>query len=64
MPARRRHHRLGGSTIDITIIVSDSHTVGLINRSPTNHPPETFVVHCAMLRQARGPSLRRLLGQQ
>jgi hypothetical protein len=60
MPARRRHHRSGGSTI----IVSASHVIGLINRSRANHPPETFIVHRAMLRQARGPSLCRLLGQQ
>jgi hypothetical protein len=64
MSARRRHHRSGGSTIDITIVVSTMHTVGLINRSWANHPPEMFVVHRAMLRQARGPSLHRLLGQQ
>jgi hypothetical protein len=63
MLACRRHHRSGGSTIDITIVVSSSHIVGLINRSRANHPPETFVVHRAMLRQARGSSLRCLLGQ-
>jgi hypothetical protein len=64
MPAPRRHHRSGGSTINITIVVSDSHVVGLINRSRANHPPETFVIHRAMLRQARGSLLRRLLRQQ
>jgi hypothetical protein len=64
VPARRRHYRSGGSTIDITIVVSDLHAVGLINRSRANQHPETFFVHRAMLRQARGPSLRRLLGQQ
>jgi hypothetical protein len=52
MSACRRHHRSGGSTIDITIVV------GLINGSWANHPPETFVVHRMMLRQARGSSLR------
>jgi hypothetical protein len=31
MPARRGHHRSGGSIIDITIVVFDSHAVGLIN---------------------------------
>jgi hypothetical protein len=30
--ARRRHHRSGGSTFDITIVVSASHVVDLINR--------------------------------
>jgi hypothetical protein len=64
MSARRRHHRSGGSTIDITIVVFDSHAVGLINRSRANHTTETFVVHRAMLRQARGSSLRLLHGQQ
>jgi hypothetical protein len=64
MSACRCIHRSEGSTIDITIIVSSSHVVGLINRSWANHPPEMFVVHRAILRQARGPSLRRLLRQQ
>jgi hypothetical protein len=64
MSARRHHHRSRSSTIDITIVISDSHDVGLINRSWANHPPETFVVHHTMLRQARGSSLHRLLGQQ
>jgi hypothetical protein len=64
MSARCRHHRSGGSTIDITIVISASHAVGLINRSRANHHPETFVIHRAMLRQARGPSLRRLLEHQ
>jgi hypothetical protein len=61
MSARRRRHRLGGSTIDITIVVSDSHAIGLINRSRVNHPPEKFVVHRAMLCQARGSALCRHL---
>jgi hypothetical protein len=30
--ARRRHHRSGGSTFDITIVVSASHVIDLINR--------------------------------
>jgi hypothetical protein len=64
MPAHRRHHRSGGSTIDITIVVYDPHVVALMNRSRVNHPSEAFVVHRAMVRQARGSSLRRLLGQQ
>jgi hypothetical protein len=62
--AHRRHHRSGGSTIDIAIVVPASHVVGLINRSRVNHPPETSVVLCVMLRQERGLPLRCLLGQQ
>lgn len=36
----------------------------VINRSRVNHPPETSVVLCVMLRQERGLPLRCLLGQQ
>jgi hypothetical protein len=64
MPTRCRHHLSGDSTIDIIVVISDSHVVGLINRSRANHPPETFVIHRAMLCQARGSSLCRLLRQQ
>ena len=50
----RRHHHCGPAL----------HAVDLTNRSRANHPPETSVVHCMILRQARGLPLRRLLEQQ
>jgi hypothetical protein len=57
MSARHRHHRSGGSTIDITIVVYDSHAVNLMIRSRANHPPETF---CCSSRDA-SPSKRAVV---